>query len=47
MDKHVVLKTIGKCGDIKDSNCAFIEEKGKLERAGINRVHWGRLGVIV
>ena len=47
MDKHVVLRAIGKSGEIKDSKCACIEEKGKLERAGINRVHWGRLGVIV
>ena len=47
MDMHVVLKTIGKSGEIKESNCAFIEGKGKLERAGINRVDWQRLGVIV
>ena len=30
-----MLRTIGKSGEIKDSKCACIEEKGKLERAGI------------
>ena len=47
MDKHAVLKTIGKSGEIKESNSAFTGDKGMLGRAVVNRVRRGSLGVIL